>query len=68
MPFLGLRVESNVLYQLINDTNYNNPTIPKKVEKKSHTYYGFNFNVTHIFLEAYKYECQNYICYKYGRT
>ena len=52
--------ESCLLYQLIkliNCTQTNNPEILEKIHEKTHTYSGFNFNVTRIYLSTYTYEC-----------
>ena len=52
--------EASVLYQLIlliNETNAINPEIILKINDKSHTYYGFSYNVTRIYLDSYKFEC-----------
>ncbi len=62
--------ESCVLYQLvkiINITNRQNPEILDKIVHKSHTYSGFNFNVTQIYLQSYKYECTVVPCYTCNR-
>ncbi len=62
--------ESCVLYQLvqiINITNRNNPEILEKIRQKSHTYSGFNFNVTQIYLQSYNYECTAVACYTCNR-
>ena len=63
--------ESSVLYQLIkliNITNEINPEILIKVKEKTHSYYGFNFNVTQIYFQRYSYECTKAICYTCGRN
>jgi len=63
--------ESGMLYQLIkliNYTNEHNPEILKKIDEKTHSYLGFSFNVKHIYLAAYKFECTFRFCYKCGRT
>ena len=48
--------ECNIIFQLINVLNSlkNDPsdTILKKVHLKTHTYKGFAFNVTHVFLNS----------------
>jgi len=62
--------ESSILFQLIKlirCTHEEYPEILKKVNEQSHTYYGFSFNITNIYLMCYKYECRNLICYKCGR-
>ncbi len=49
--------ESSVLFQLfklINKTHTQHPQILRKVEEKSHTYSGFCFNVTQIYLQMYE--------------
>ena len=61
--------ESCLLYQLIkliNCTQTNNPEILEKIHKKTHTYFGFNFNVTRIYLSTYTYECTVPNCFKCG--
>ena len=59
--------ESNLLFQLINEINSlkNDPcdTILKKVHLKTHTYKGFAFNITHVFLNAYDPICRLRVCY-----
>ena len=45
------------LIKLINCTQTKNPEILEKNHEKSHTYFGFNFNVTRIYLSTYTYEC-----------
>ena len=62
--------ESSVLYQLIlliNVTHENKPDILMKIDNKSHSYSGFSFNVTQLYLKDYKYECTQLMCYKCGR-
>ena len=61
--------ESCLLYQLIkliNCTQTNNPEILEKIHEKTHTYFGFNFNVTRIYLSTYTYECTVPNCFKCG--
>ena len=63
--------ESSMLYQLIKLLNYtyeHNPEILKKIHEKTHSYFGFSFNVKHIYLANYKFDCTYHICYKCGRT
>ena len=63
--------ESSVLYQLIlliNETHINHPEIIEKIDERTHTYSGFTFNVTRIYLNSYKYECTNIACYNCGRN
>ena len=62
--------ESSLLYQLIyliNYTNTHNPEILRKIQEKSHSYSGFNFNVSRIYLALYSSTCVNRICFKCGR-
>ena len=62
--------ESSLLYQLIyliNYTNTHNPEILRKIQEKSHSYSGFNFNVSRIYLASYSSICTNRICFKCGR-
>ena len=62
--------ESGMLYQLIkllNHTNEHNPEILKKIDEKTHSYLGFSFNVKHIYLAAYQFECTLRVCYKCER-
>ena len=62
--------ESCVLYQLvklINHTHVKYPDILTKVHEKSHSYYGFSFNVKSIYLAEYSLECNLIVCYKCGR-
>lgn len=50
--------ESRVLYQLIdliNNTYINYPNILQKIDEHSHTFFGFCYNVTQIYLQAYQY-------------
>ena len=59
--------ESCLLYQLIkliNFTQTNNSEILEKKIMKRHTYFGFNFNVTRIYLSTYTYECTMPNCFK----
>ena len=59
--------ESCLLYQLlklINCTQTNNPEILEKIHKKTHTYFGFNFDVTRIYSSTYTYECTVPNCFK----
>ena len=61
--------ESCLLYQLIkliNCTQTNNPEILEKFHEKTHTYFGFNFNVTRMYLSTYTYECTVPNCFKCG--
>ena len=63
--------ESSVLYQLINiinKTHLISPEIITKVEEKSHTYYGFGYNITHIYLQKYTLDCTRIICFNCGRS
>ena len=59
--------ECNLLFQLIKVINSlkNDPcdTILKKVHLRTHTYKGFSFNVTHVFLNAYDPICRLRVCY-----
>ena len=59
--------ECNLLFQLIKVINLlkNDPcdTILKKVHLRTHTYKGFAFNVTHVFLNAYDPICRLRVCY-----
>ena len=60
--------ESCLLYQLIkliNGTQTNNLEILEKNHEKTHTYFGFNFNVT-IYLSTYTYESTMPNSYKCG--
>ena len=53
LKFDCLGQDSYLLYQLIkliNFTQTNNPEILEKIHEKTHTYFGFNFNVTRIYL------------------
>ena len=62
--------ESSVLFQLvklINTVNQTYPEILRKIDKKSHSYYGFGFNIKRKFLGTY-YNCNLVICYTCGRT
>ena len=62
--------ESSVLYQLvkvINHTHVKYPDILMKVHEKSHSYYGFSYNVKSIYLAEYSLECNLIMCYKCGR-
>ena len=62
--------ESSLLFQLINLLNCTHtkyPEILEKIKNKSHTYHGFSFNVKEKYLETYKHECTNLVCYKCGR-
>ena len=62
--------ESSVLHQLIrllNCTHTQYPEIIEKVKYKTHTYFGFSYNVKEKYLGTYIYECTNFICYKCGR-
>ena len=48
--------ESCVLHKLINlinQTNTNYPQIICKIEEQSHTFWGFSFNITQIYLQSY---------------
>ena len=54
------------LIKLINSTQTNNPEILDKIHEKTHTYFGFNFNVTQIYLSTYTYECTMPNCFKCG--
>ena len=63
--------KSCVLYQLIsliNNINITHSTILGKINEKTHSYKGFCFNVTEIFLHEYSYECSLVECYSCGRT
>ena len=55
------------LIEIINKTNIIHPEIVEKIQKKSHSYKGFSFNVTRIYLGTYAFECYNYNCYICGR-
>ena len=59
--------ECNLLFQLIKVINSlkNDPcdTILKKVHLRTHSYKGFAFNVTHVFLNAYDPICRLRVCY-----
>ena len=58
--------ESTLLYELIkiiNSTYDEHPGILEKIKQKSHSYSGFSFNITRVYLEIYEYECHNLICY-----
>ena len=57
--------ESILLYELmkvINSTHDEHPGILEKNNQKSHSYSGFSFNITRVYLETYTYECHNRIC------
>ena len=54
------------LIKLINCTQTNNPDIFEKNHEKTHTYMGFNLNVTRIYLSTYTYECTVPNCFKCG--
>ena len=61
--------ESCIIYKLIkliNCAHTNNPEIFYKIHEKTHTYFGFNFNVTRIYLSTYTYECTMPNCFKCG--
>lgn len=63
--------ESNVLYQLIlliNDTHETFPTILQKINEKSHSFSGFSFNVTQIYIQQYSEVCSRIVCYQCGRS
>ena len=62
--------ESSVLHQLIQLLNCTHTQYPEIIEKdkyKTHTYYGFIYNVEEKYLGTYIYEYSNIICYKCGR-
>ena len=62
--------EASVLYQLIlliNETNKINPEIILKIDEKTHTYYGFSYNVTRIYLDSYTFVCTRPVCYNCER-
>ena len=62
--------ESSLIFQLIkiiNDTQKYTPDILRKIHEKSHSYFGFSFNIKQIFLETYSFECNLTYCYKCGR-
>ena len=52
--------------KLINFTQTNNPEILEYIHEKTHAYFGFNFNVTRIYLSTYTYECTMPNCFKCG--
>ena len=63
--------ECNLLFQLIKLINIlkvdPNDQILKKVKLKTHSYIGFGFNVTQIFLSQYNLTCTLRYCYSCGR-
>ena len=63
--------ECNLLFQLIKLINIlkvdPNDQIIKKVKLKTHSYIGFGFNVTQIFLSQYNLTCTLRYCYSCGR-
>ena len=62
--------ESSVLFQLIkliNQTDETYPEILTKIEEKSHTYFGFGFNITQLYLKRYTFDTK-LVCYKCERT
>ena len=64
-------VECNLLFQLIKLINTlkvdPNDQILKKIKLKTHSYNGFGFNVTQIFLGQYNLTCTLRYCYSFGR-
>ena len=64
-------VECNLLFQfhkLINTLKVDpNDQILKKIKLKTHSYIGFGFNVTQIFLGQYNLTCTLRYCYSCGR-
>ena len=64
-------VECNLLFQLIKLINTlkvdPNDQILKKIKLKTHSYIGFGFNVTQIFLCQYNLTCTLRYCYPCGR-
>ena len=64
-------VECNLLFQLmklINTLNVDpNDQILKKIKLKTHSYIGFGFNITQIFLGQYNLTCTLRYCYSCGR-
>ena len=62
-----LYAECSPLFQLIKLINSlkadKNDTILEKIQLKSHTFYGFSFNVTMIHLNAYDPICRLNTCY-----
>ena len=62
--------ESSLLYQLINLVNCmheQHPEILLKIVNKSHILSGVAHNITRIYIDTYKYECDLRYCYKCGR-
>ena len=63
--------ECSPLFQLIKLINSlkadKNDTILEKIQLKSHTYYGFSFNVTMVYLNAYDPICRLNTCYTCNR-
>ena len=63
--------ECNLLFQLLKLINIlkddPNDQILKKVKLKTHSYIGFGFNVTQIFLSQYNLTCTLTYCYSCGR-
>ena len=59
--------ESSLLFQLIHLLNCTHTKYPEIPEKIKQTYHGFSFNVKEKYLQTYKYECTNLVCYKCGR-
>ncbi len=55
------------LVKLLNTVHKMFPLILTKIDEKSHSYYGFSFNVKRIMLEMYTYECNLAVCYQCGR-
>ena len=63
--------ECSPLFQLIKLINFlkadKNNTILEKIQLKSHTFHGFSFNVTMVYLNAYDPICKLNTCYTCNR-